>query len=65
MTDQDSQTEDTVTLLLQTERFKIDKKKLIKKSQYFAMLLSTTYTDHLLSEHIINYEIPSISFQVS
>ncbi|XP_050450341.1 uncharacterized protein LOC126850913 [Cataglyphis hispanica] len=63
MTDEESKIEDTVILLLQTERFKIDKKKLINKSQYFAVLLSTTYIDHLLLEHIINYDIPFTCFQ--
>lgn len=55
----------TVTLLLGEERFKVDKKKLIDNSRYFTMLLSTTYSDHRLSEHIINYEIPLNSFQVN
>lgn len=62
MEDKDNQ---TVTLLLRKERFKIDKKKLIDNSRYFAMLLSTNYSDHRLSEHMINYEIPLISFQVN
>ncbi|XP_029160364.1 uncharacterized protein LOC114932366 isoform X2 [Nylanderia fulva] len=63
MRDQMSQTVETVTLLLETKRFKINKEQLINKSLYFATLFSTTYTDHRLSEHTINYEIPLTSFQ--
>lgn len=63
MRDQISQTVETVTLLLETKRFKINKEQLVNKSLYFATLFSTSYTDHRLSEHIINYEIPLISFQ--
>ncbi|XP_072756610.1 uncharacterized protein [Anoplolepis gracilipes] len=63
MEERDSQTEEIVTLILNTKRFKISKKKLIKNSRYFSALFSTTFTDYRLSEHIINYEIPLTSFE--
>lgn len=54
-----------VTLILKTKLFEVDKQKLIEKSRYFAALLSANYMDFHQSEHIINYEIPFILFEVS
>jgi len=54
-----------VTLVLKTKLFEVDKQKLINKSRYFAALLSANYMEFRQSEHIINYEIPFLSFEVS
>jgi len=56
---------ETVTLIFKEERFKVEKQKLISKSQYFAVLLSKNYIEHRQTEHIINYDIPPILLQVS
>jgi len=56
---------ETVTLILKKERFEVEKQKLISKSQYFAVLLSENYVEYRQTEHIINYDIPPISLQVS
>jgi len=56
---------ETVTMIFKEERFKVEKQKLVSKSQYFAVLLSENYIEHRQTEHIINYDIPPISLQVS
>jgi len=56
---------ETVSLILKNERFKVRKQKLISKSKYFAVLLSENYIEHRQTEHVINYDIPPISLQVS
>jgi len=55
----------TVTLILKKKQFEVEKQKLISKSQYFAVLLSKNYIEHRQTEHMINYDIPLISLQVS
>ncbi|KYM93534.1 PREDICTED: uncharacterized protein LOC108782101 [Cyphomyrmex costatus] len=54
---------ETVTLLLKTERFAVDKQKLISKSQYFAALMSANFSEYNQVEHIVNYDISQISLQ--
>lgn len=54
-----------ITLILQKKRYEVDKQRLIKKSQYFAALLSGKYLENNESEHVINYEIPVTPFEVS
>lgn len=54
-----------VTLILGEERFEVEKRKLIDKSQYFAALLSANYVEYGRTEHIINYDISTILLQVS
>jgi len=56
---------ETVTLIFKEERFKVEKQKLINKSQYFAVLLSENYVEHRQTEHMINYDITPILLQVS
>jgi len=56
---------ETVTLIFKEERFKVEKQKLVNKSQYFAVLLSKNYVEHCQTEHMINYDIPPILLQVS
>jgi len=56
---------ETVTLILKKDRFEVEKQKLISNSQYFTVLLSENYADYRQTEHMINYDIPSISLRVS
>ncbi|KAL0102138.1 hypothetical protein PUN28_018575 [Cardiocondyla obscurior] len=54
---------ETVTLILKDERFEVEKKKLIVKSQYFAALLSPNYLERNRTEYVINYDISSTLLQ--
>ncbi|XP_071569208.1 kelch-like protein 8 [Temnothorax nylanderi] len=54
---------ETLTLILKEERFKVEKQKLIDKSQYFAALWSTNFLEYGQTEHVINYDISSILLQ--
>ncbi|KAL6259182.1 hypothetical protein P5V15_009102 [Pogonomyrmex californicus] len=49
---------ETVTLILKGIRFRVSKQKLIRKSQFFAVLLSKNYIDYHKTEHTILYDIP-------
>lgn len=63
--DGDMERREIVTLVLKRKLFEVDKQKLINKSRYFAALLSANYMEFHQSEHIIKYEIPLLSFEVS
>ncbi|XP_011880356.1 PREDICTED: uncharacterized protein LOC105568901 isoform X2 [Vollenhovia emeryi] len=52
-----------VILILQEERYEVEKQKLTKKSRYFAVLLLKHYLEYNKREHIINYDIPQNVFQ--
>ncbi|XP_071569210.1 uncharacterized protein [Temnothorax nylanderi] len=54
---------ETLTLILKEERFKVEKQKLIDKSQYFAALWSMNFIEYGQTEHVINYDISSILLQ--
>ncbi|KAL6259183.1 hypothetical protein P5V15_009103 [Pogonomyrmex californicus] len=49
---------ETVTLILKEIRFRVSKQKLIRKSQFFATLLSKNFIDYHKTEHNILYDIP-------
>ncbi|RLU16282.1 hypothetical protein DMN91_012042 [Ooceraea biroi] len=61
--DDKNEDRETVTLILEKNRFEVDKQNLMKKSRYFAALLSSNYVECHKSEHVINYEIPLLPFQ--
>ncbi|XP_011637877.1 uncharacterized protein LOC105427708 isoform X2 [Pogonomyrmex barbatus] len=61
--DENEKQHETITLILKEERFEVDKQKLISKSQYFAALLSANYLEYQQTEHVIKYEIPTVSLQ--
>lgn len=54
-----------VILVLGNLRLAVSRRLLIKESQYFALLLSEKYIDHLREEQIINYDIPVSTLEVS
>ncbi|XP_077269654.1 uncharacterized protein LOC143901328 isoform X2 [Temnothorax americanus] len=54
---------ETVTLIFKEERFEVEKKKLIDKSQYFAALLSANYLEYGQTDHVINYDVSLILLQ--
>ncbi|XP_067213861.1 uncharacterized protein [Linepithema humile] len=61
--DKSMERREIVKLVLKTKFFEVDKQKLINNSRYFAALLSANYMEFHQSEHIINYEIPVLSFE--
>ncbi|XP_014607627.1 PREDICTED: uncharacterized protein LOC106788675 isoform X2 [Polistes canadensis] len=52
-----------ITLVLQDNRFEVDKTKLINKSHYFECLFSPHFYNTPKKEHIINYNIDLFTFQ--
>ncbi|XP_043252862.1 uncharacterized protein LOC122397643 [Colletes gigas] len=49
---------ETLTLILDDCRIKVNKEKLASKSCYFASLFSHNFNDSHNKEHVINYDIP-------
>ncbi|XP_014469149.1 PREDICTED: uncharacterized protein LOC106741535 [Dinoponera quadriceps] len=60
---EDQNRDPCVALILKDSRLLVNRKQLISKSQYFAMLLSESYIDHLQQEHVINYDISISTLQ--
>ncbi|XP_043493130.1 uncharacterized protein LOC122518326 isoform X2 [Polistes fuscatus] len=52
-----------ITLVLQDNRFEVDKTRLINKSHYFECLFSPHFYNTPKKEHIINYNIDLFTFQ--
>lgn len=57
--------DEIITLILENNRFEVDKKRLINKSHYFHCLFSPNFYDSQNKEHIINYDITSSMLQVN
>ncbi|KAF7393986.1 hypothetical protein HZH68_010805 [Vespula germanica] len=55
--------DEIITLILENNRFEVDKKRLINKSHYFHCLFSPNFYDSQNKEHIINYDITSSMLQ--